>query len=145
MASNASCFLQQVRLIDTHIENKLQELGNLKDFVLKITPALKQDAVSGGGTQDKLGDAIAKIVDLENEIDRAIDEYVDKKREISGVLEFVTDPDQLKVLHKRYFEYKQWEQIACEMFMSYRNVCYIHGNALLTVERILKGKTEVAK
>jgi DNA-directed RNA polymerase specialized sigma subunit len=85
---------------------------------------------------------VAKIVDLQEEINRKIDNYVDLKREISAVLEQMDDPDQVKVLHKRYFEYKPWERIACEMSYSFRNVCYIHGKALQAVDAILEGKGE---
>lgn len=132
-------YLQQIRLYDSHINTKLEDLHHLKEMVTKITPTLKDDVVSGGGNQDKLGDAIAKIVDLEAEIDRDIDRYVAAKQEISATLDKLTDPDQLQVLHKRYVQYMTWEQIACEMNMSYRNVCYIHGKGLQTVNQILKG------
>lgn len=132
-------YLQQIRLYDSHIDTKLEDLHHLKEMVTKITPTLKDDVVSCGCDQDKLGDAIAKIVDLEAEIDRDIDRYVAAKQEISATLDKLTDPDQLQVLHKRYVQYMTWEQIACEMNMSYRNVCYIHGKGLQTVNQILKG------
>ena len=131
-------YLQQIRLYDSHINTKLEDLHQLKEMVTKITPTLKDDVVSGGGNQDKLGDAIAKIVDLEADIDRDIDRYVAAKQEISATLDKLTDPDQLQVLHMRYVQYKTWEQIACEMNMSYRNVCYIHGKGLQTVNEIMK-------
>jgi hypothetical protein len=105
---------------------------------LKITTTLKQDVVSGGGNQDKIGDAIAKIIDLEEEINRDIDAYVDKKREICRVIEPVEAADQMEVLQKRYLLYESWEQIALEMHCTYRNVCYIHGRALQAVTEIMK-------
>jgi DNA-directed RNA polymerase specialized sigma subunit len=108
-------------------------------MVTKITATISLVAVSGTGSQDKLGDSVVRIVDLQNEINRKIDKFVDMKREISAVLEAIPDPDQVKVLHKRYFEYKPWEQIACEMNYSFRNVCYIHGKALQAVDAILEG------
>ena len=132
-------FLEQVKLCDTHINNKLAELSSLKDMVTHITASLGGEVVSGGSNQDKLGDAIAKIIDLENEINNAVDAYIDKKKQVGAVLDKLTDPDQIKVLHKRYFEDKTWEEIACEMHMTYRNVCYIHGRALQAVSEILKG------
>lgn len=132
-------YLQQIRLYDSHISTKLEELQHLKEMVAKITPTLKDDVVSGGGSQDKLADAVAKIVDLEAEIDRDIDRYVDAKREVSGTLDRLTDPDQVKVLHMRYVQHKTWEQIACDMSMTYRNVCYIHGKGLQAVNEIMKG------
>lgn len=130
-------YLQQIKLYDSHINTKLDELQHLKEMVTRITPTLKDDVVSGGGSQDKLADAVVKIVDLEAEIDREIDRYVNAKQEISSVLDGIVDPDQLQVLHKRYVQYKTFEQIACDMNMTYRNVCYIHGKALLAVREIM--------
>lgn len=130
-------YLQQIRLYDSHINTKLDELQHLKEMVTRITPTLKDDVVSGSGSQDKLADAVVKIVDLEAEIDREIDRYVNAKQEISSVLDGIVDPDQLQVLHKRYVQYKTFEQIACDMNMTYRNVCYIHGKALLAVREIM--------
>lgn len=130
-------YLQQVKLCDAHIGNKLEELSRLKDMVLHITSTLRGDVVSGGGSHDKLGDAVAKIVALEAEINEAVDAYIDKKREVSKTIEKIKDPDQVQVLHKRYFEDLTWEQIACDMHMSYRNVCYVHGRALLAVAELI--------
>lgn len=130
-------YLQQIKLYDSHINTKLDELQHLKEMVTRITPTLKDDVVSGGGSQDKLADAVVKIVDLEAGIDREIDRYVNAKQEISSVLDGIVDPDQLQVLHKRYVQYKTFEQIACDMNMTYRNVCYIHGKALLAVREIM--------
>lgn len=130
-------YLQQVKLCDVHVNNNLEELSKLKDMVYHITSTLRGDVVSGSGSQDKLGDAVAKIVDLEAEINEAVDAYVDKKREVSKTIERIKDPDQVQVLHKRYFEYLTWEQIACEMHMTYRNVCYIHGRALQAMAELI--------
>lgn len=130
-------YLQQIRLYDARIDTKLEDLHHLKEMVTKITPVLKDDVVSGGGNQDKLGDAIARIIDLEAEIDRDIDRYVAAKQEISATLDKLTDPDQLQVLHMRYVQYKTWEQIAYDTGFSYRWVCTLHGRALQEIEKIL--------
>ena len=138
---DAKTFLQQVKLYDTHINTKLEELARLKALTTKITATLKQDVVSGGGNQDKIGDAVAKIVDLEHEINTIIDTYVDLKRKVEVVVEKVTDPDQAAILYKRYFLYERWEEIALEMNMSHRNVTRLHGRALQTVNDLLKIKS----
>ena len=129
-------YLEQVKLCDTHINNKLEELAQLKSLATKITATLKPDAVFGGGYGDKIGDVVAKIVEMEREIDQAIEEYVDKKKEIKAVIEKVKDPDQLNVLLKCYILHESLEQAACEMGFTYRNVCYIHGRALQAVAAI---------
>ncbi len=135
---DAKAYLRRIELLDAHINNKLNDLATLRTMVTKITATITPVAVAGSGNQDKLGDAVAKIVDLQNEINQKIDKFVDAKIEVSAVLEKLQEPDHVKVLHKRYIEYKPWEMIACEMRYSYRNVCYIHGKALQAVEAILK-------
>ena len=131
-------FLEQVKHYDTHITIKQAEVDKLRAMMLKITPTLKQDVVSSSGSQDKLGDAIAKIVDLEAEINQAVDNYISKKREVRNVIDRIPDSDQYAVISRKYLLYETLEQIAVEMNMSYRNVCYIHGKALQTVSKILK-------
>lgn len=135
--TDAKRYLQQIKLYDSRISTKREELSQLKGMVLRITPALKKDVVSGSGTQDKLAEAVAKIVDLEAEIVRDIDRYVAAKQEISATLEKISDPDQLQVLHQRYVQYKTWEQIAYDTGFSYRWVCTLHGRALQEIEKIL--------
>ena len=136
--NEAKEYLQQVKLCDVHINNRLEELAKLKTLATKITSTLSCEPGGGYGNQDKLGDAVSKIVDMEREIDEAVDSFVDKKNEVRKLIEKVRNPDQLDVLYKVYFQYKTLEQAACEMGYSYRNVCYIHGKALQEVERLLK-------
>lgn len=137
---DAKAYLQQIKLHDARIDRNLEELDNLRAMTTKITATWKDDVVSGTGNQDKLGATVAKIIDLQNEINRDIDAYVDMKRSVWNLLEKIQNPDQLQVLYKRYFKYEHWEQIACEMNMTYRNVCYIHGRALQAVTELLKGE-----
>lgn len=135
--NSAQEFLKQVRLYDIHINNKLEEKARLEALAQKITSAWGGEHVSGSGKLDKLGDAIAKIIDMEREIDRAVDAFEDKKQEVKSVLEKIQNADQLEVLYKVYIQYESLEKVACEMNMTYRNACYIHGRALQTVESLM--------
>jgi DNA-directed RNA polymerase specialized sigma subunit len=107
---------------------------------LSATSNLTADTVIPGSTNDKIGDTVAKIVDLEREVNETIDKYVDLKKRVLRTIAKVEDPAELRLLYLRYFRYMSWEQIACEMGYSYRNVCYIHSNALQSVEKIREGK-----
>lgn len=134
----AKDFLKQVRLCDIHINNKLEEKARLQALALKITSSWSSEHVSGSGNQDKMGDAIAKITDLDREIDMEIDSFINKKRTVKAVIGKVDNPDQLDILYKRYIQYESFEQIANELNMSYRNVCNIHGKALQSVIELMK-------
>ncbi|WP_407399601.1 DUF1492 domain-containing protein [Treponema sp.] len=135
---NAKELMKQIRSLDTSIDIKATEIDHLKAMLLKITPTLKDDPSFSGGFQDKLGEIMPKIVDLNNEINAEIDALVDKRDLILALLDQVEDPDQRNVLYKRYFEYKTWEQIAVEMNYTCRWIYKIHGNALQSINKILK-------
>lgn len=138
-------YLLQVKKLDANIDSMLEQVSHLRALSTKITTTLRQDSSFGGSNQDKIGDAIAKIVDLENEINRKIDEYADKKREICSVIEKVENADQAALLHKRYLLYEPWEQIALEMHCTYRNACYIHGRALQAVVELMNQEQKERK
>ena len=135
---DAKEYLRQIRMYDTRINCAQEELDILRAMTTKITATWKEDVVSGTGNQDKLGDAMAKIIDLQNSINSDIDKYIGTKAEVWALIKRIKDPDQFKVLYMRYFKYKPWEQIACDMNMTFRNVCYIHGRALQAVAELLK-------
>lgn len=137
--NEAKEFLNSVRLYDTQINNKLEEIHALKTMLTKITTTLKEDAGSGsGGNSDKIGNAVAKLVDIENALNADIDAFLIAKDRVNALINQINDPVQLRVLHLRYFEYRRWEAIADELHMVKRNVQYIHGRALQTVNKLMK-------
>ena len=93
-------------------------------------------------TQKELADEYEwiKYVDLENEIDRLIDELIDEKREVIAVIEQL-DPVEYDVLHKKYIqyaEYKDFYDIAAAYKQSYTWATTVHGRALQGVRQILE-------
>ena len=84
---NAKEYLCRIGRCDAKINAMLAEVDGLYAMVTKITPTLKSDVVTGGGNQDKIGGAVAKIVDLKDDINREIDRFVDMKRETAAMLD----------------------------------------------------------
>lgn len=140
--NSAKRYLQQIMRLDTKINRDIEELHRLKAMVTKITPTLKQDVVSGGGTQDKLAEAMSKIIDFEEEINREIDCFVDARKAVTATIDKVEDARLHTVLNMRYVQFKTWEQIACYMGRSYQWVCKLHGTALQVVEKIIENSGE---
>lgn len=138
---NPKTYLQQIRKCDKMIENKLSELESLRELCLSVTSTWKEDVVQSSGSGDKLGDAIAKIIDLQNEINEDVDRFVDLKREIMTVIDKLDDPCMIEILYKRYFKYEKWEQIAYEMNYGYQWTCKLHGKALQKVKQAIESDT----
>lgn len=135
---DAKAFLQQVKLYDTHINIQLEEIARLDALATKITATLKPDVVSGGGNHDKVGDGASALADLKNECNQIIAAYRKLKRHVEEVVREVSDPDQVKVIYKLYFFGETWGEIAKEMHMTERNAQIIHGQALQSVNKILR-------
>lgn len=136
MAMNdAKTFLQQIRLLETKINNKQAEKQRLRDRLYRTTPTLKPNAGTGSGSSDKLGDTTARIVDIEAEIRK----YEAEKAYIVSVLNKIPNPDQLAVLHNRYVLYKSFKQISIDLQMPQRTVFETHRKGLQAVDEILKG------
>lgn len=137
--SEAKEYLERIKWYDVLIDSKLEELATLNSVVKRITPVMNTTGGgSGSGNQDRLGDTIAKIVDLQEEINRDVDMFVDMKREAARLLKKITKAEYFKVLHKHYVLYKSFEQIAMEMKYTYRGVCYVHGRALQAFDKVLR-------
>lgn len=132
-------YLERIRWYDVMIDSKLEELTNLNSIVRRITPVMKETGGGGaGGNQDKLGDTIAKIIDLQAEINSDVDMFVDKKREATRLLKKLENPLHFQILHKRYVLYKSFEQIAADTHYSYRNITHAHGRALQAFDKVLE-------
>lgn len=134
-------YLQQLEHADVIIEQKMKEQADLEELS-KCVRAIdySKDRVSSSGTGDApFVNPVLKIVMLEQEINAEIDKYVDLKRKITGEIQSLQDPQFIKVLFKRYVEYKGFDKIAVELECSERNVYTIHGQALKDfTEKVLK-------
>ena len=136
--SEAKEYLEKIKWYDVLIDSKLEELATLNSIVKRITPVMNTTGGGASGNQDKLGDTIAKIIDLQEEINRDVDNFVDRKREASRLLKKLENPLHYQILHKRYVLYKTFEQIAADTNYSYRNVTHAHGRALQAFDRVLE-------
>lgn len=134
-------YLQQLERADVIIEQKMKEQADLEELS-KCVRAIDygKDRFSSSGTGDApFVNPVLKIVMLEQEINAEIDKYVDLKRKITGEIQSLQDPQFIKVLFKRYVEYKGFDKIAVELECSERNVYTIHGQALKDfTEKVLK-------
>lgn len=118
--------LKQIRILDELINDKILEIENLKTLVTKVNAACEGDRVQSSGSGDKLGDTVAKIVDLQKEINDDIDRFVDLKVECMNYVDYLDDKLLIGILYKRYFQYKTYEQIAEELDVSSRWVQKVH-------------------
>lgn len=138
---NAKEFFQRNYYLEQRVNSRLRRLSDLRQLAGQVTSSLGREPVSGSADVHKLDGTIAKIVDMECEINEEIDRLVDAKREAMAVIRQVKHPDQQLVLELRYLDFKSWPSIAEEMGLSPRWVQTLHERALTAVENIFSQKT----
>ena len=138
--SEAQVFLEQVEMIDTKIRNKLIEQQQWKDIALNITANMGGEKVQSSGTQSKMADAICKCVDMEREIDSLVDKLVNIKKEVIETIEKLNSPTEYNVLHLRYIQFYDLQEIADHYEREYGWATTTHGRALKNVQMILEKK-----
>ena len=143
--TEAQEFLMQIRKCDSLINRKMAKKAALYDMITRTTPSMKSDVVSGGGDHDRMAGAIAKMIDLEEEINRDIDRYVDLQREAEKLLDKVAEKNARhhELLCRRYISYESFDHIAAEMgYAATRGATKLHGRALQTLQKILDEEKE---
>ena len=129
-------YLNQIRDLDVKLNNKLAERETLWTLATKVTPTLSFES-RAGGVNDKVGNIVAKIVELDEEIHKQIDEFITLKAEIIKQIEKVKNGKYHDLLYKRYVQYKDFSTIACEMGYEYMTILNMHGKALLEFEKVM--------
>ena len=123
-------YLGQAYRLDQRINSKLEQVASLNDLANKVTTTLTGMPKNPNRATSTMADAVAKIIDLQAEINRDIDSLVDLKREIVSVIKTVDNTEYQTLLEKRYLCFATWEQIAVDMDYSIQHIYRIRDRAL---------------
>ena len=128
-------YLSQVSRLNKMINNKLSEISQLRELSVSISAIGNDEKVQTSPNFDKIGTAIAKIDELENNLDKMIDEYLVKRERIIAQIDTMEEESVYQILFSRYIEKKTFEKIATEMEYSLRQIVRLHGKALQQFEK----------
>lgn len=134
---SAKDFLNRIRIADLMINAKVEQIGELRAKAEAIGAVrYDKDKVQSSMSGDNVLDCVAKIIELEKELDNDIDALVDMKRvALSRIQSMQSDVEKL-ILFERYFNGNTFEQIAVKCNYSWRQVHRIHGRALKHFESV---------
>lgn len=131
LSQQAKEYFAQIRKTDRLINRLDSTIATLRSSLTSTGSQLKPDKVQTSGPKDTLGETIAKIMSLEDDINTRIDELVTMKKEAFSMISKVPDLDQQNVLVGRYIQLKKWEDISEELNYSMQWVFELHGKGLL--------------
>lgn len=127
-------YLNQISRVNRMINNKLTEITQLRELSCSISAIGNEEKVISSSDPDKIGATYAKIDEMERNLDKMIDEYIEKKNLIIGQIDGIENEDCYNILFSRYIEKKTFEVIATEMKYSWRQIIRLHGKALKAFE-----------
>ena len=130
-------YLQKYRDAVRKVSAAQDHLDELQAMATRITP--NYGAESGGvhQTGDKLGAAVARIMDAESRVSDELEMLEATEREVIGTINSVEEPFRT-LLYERYINAKTFEQIAVSMSYSWRQTIRLHGRALLAVKNVIE-------
>lgn len=126
-------YLSQAYRLDQRINSKIEQVASLNELATKCTSTITGMPHNPNKSTSPMADAVSKIIDLEDEINRDIDRLVDLKREIVDVIRAVEQPEYQTLLEKRYLCFFTWEKIAVDMNYGIDNIFKLHKKALACV------------
>ena len=128
-------YLQQISRLDRMITNKLAEISQLRELAMSVSAVKSEERVQTTPNFDKIVTTYCKIEEMEEKLDKLIDEFVDKKNLIISQIDKIENETYYEILFARYIEKKTFEKIADEMTYSWRQVIRLHGRALQEFEK----------
>jgi DNA-directed RNA polymerase specialized sigma subunit len=143
-----------IRCKEELLESKEEELERLASVAEKMTATMDGETVSRTRNLDPLGKAIENKAMKENEVEdlkKEIKQIQKEKEQLKAeheqraalyrsIIDNLQRPEFIKVLYGKYFLGKTLRQIAKEINYSYRNVRYLHRDALKAIEKAEKGQ-----
>ncbi len=130
-------FLSQYRNAVTTSKAAMDHLAEVREMAERITPAY---GGTGGGNHesDKLGAAVARIIEMESRVSDSIELLEATEREVTLVINAVKDDTQRAILYERYINGKTFERIAVGLSYCWRQTIRLHGMALMAAGEVMQ-------
>lgn len=129
-------YLSQAYRLDQRINAKLEQVSLLRQLATKVTNTIDNEVVSHTRNVHSMEDAIMRIMDAENDLNRDIDTLVDLRTDISYRIRQVKSVEYQLLLEYRYILMKGWTEIADLLEREERYIYKLHGRALIEFEKV---------
>ena len=121
--------LQSYYWLRKNIEKLEHKLLELESEATRVTTRITQEPKGGSGNSDKLGGIVAEILTVQEKINNKLRRSYITMSEIEHATVELPEREAY-LIRARYIDCKSWEQIAVDMHYSWRQIHYIHSEAL---------------
>jgi DNA-directed RNA polymerase specialized sigma subunit len=128
-------YLGEIVKIDKRIDRLLDLRQEYMAKAARVTSCPSLTPKTKGNHSNPMENVIAKMIDLEKEVDREVDELVDRKRAAKRVIDALSDSRYRDILEMRYFHGRKWERIMEDMGYESSQTYRLHGLVLREFQR----------
>ena len=133
-------FLNQPYEINKQIGKKLQQLESLREMATSTTGSISDMPHSSSPDLQRIEGVLARIVDLENEVERDNEVLQDARLAVANEIANLDDGAHIRVMTKRYIELKDWKRVGQELGIGERWALKQHRAALQRFESMYTQK-----
>lgn len=126
-------YLNRAYFLDKLIKSKERERAELKELLTSIPSQDFSSPVvssSGGKNNANFVEILDEISELDDKLNKEINNYLNVKKEIGELIDSVEDPNERLILRLRHIDFKSWAKIAEELGYSERQAFRIYRQAL---------------
>lgn len=112
---------------------KLKSLEKQLESIREVEQSAKIQQLSDmphGNKQSDLSDYMVKLDEILTKVYKARQDCINRKLDIEIKIAEMEDGTESLILHKRYIELKQWEQICVEIGYSWKQTHRLHSRSL---------------
>lgn len=131
-------YLQQIKKLDIQIRNKrldLEDIWNRMKGVQAINYEPKEGVSGSPNVKSPQEKYYPLYEQYQKELESLLNESLNKKMEITRLVDSLDNPTYIDLLHRRYFQYENWKKISKGMGFSEPYIYQIHGDALREVKK----------
>lgn len=132
-------YLLQYRQSIMRANAAMFHLEELRSMATRITPNYGGEGGGAHQSGDKLGDAVARIMEAESRVSDELEMLEATEREVIRTINLVKDATLKQLLYERYINGKTFEKIAVEMNYSYVHVVHrLHPKGLKAIKDVIE-------
>lgn len=132
---NVKEYLDQIEVFDSKLEITRKEIELIKNKATKISANINEK-VQSSLIGDKIADNVVEYTELQKKLELSEKYFFNKRHEIINFIFKLKNPVHIKVLYKKYAEYKALPTVAREMKFSEQYVKELHQEAIRELNEI---------
>lgn len=122
--------LAALRDMNRRISEKYERIRALREAASRATPSLTAARVSGSGDRSRVESAMIRAIDLERQLDEAIDRLNERRFSIQNAIDRMEDPREQRLLELRYVDGRSWANVNARLEIGETWSRAVHQSAL---------------